>query len=416
MKKTLDDHVNTAMMLLKQGLRPYVEQKLKERYGDSWLQKAADGVRRQETAVRINRGQLDAAALLEIVWNHWYDVFRNTLSQTERTLVSELWGKRHSLAHQEEFDWDNAYRTLDSVELLLRAVFAEEADSVKKQKEELRRIMIEEESRRKGPEAAVSAVAQKDSNVQNRHKECEAWTLFKRYRFTYRGTAKDGVIVEMREEGTKATFSASLFKAILNEFSGKTIVGGFSMTNPPRDGFGWWIQNNSGNYGNKLTPRHASFIAAILVAEGYCTSQKGRGVILKFPKIEKQPLFKALLMFLSLYWLSCSQIAPTIDQTKFETVNRAAKTIEASTQIGVAYQKFVDLLQGFATEILITKDKPLNPRERELLQLYEEALDAYNDSLKLWKTMSNSSPPYAACGRREGTGRPWRWQRTASVR
>lgn len=83
MKKTLNDHVNTAMILLKQGLRPYVEQTFTKRFGNSWLQEAAEGVRNRDTADRINRGQLDAAALLEIMWNHWHDLFSNTLTQNE---------------------------------------------------------------------------------------------------------------------------------------------------------------------------------------------------------------------------------------------------------------------------------------------------------------------------------------------
>jgi hypothetical protein len=103
MNKTLSDHVNTAMMLLKQGLQPFVEQKLKESVGDAWRLKAAAGVRRPDTADRIKRGLPDVAALLEILWNQWQDVFRHELTQTERTLVSELWENRKDLAHQGEF-------------------------------------------------------------------------------------------------------------------------------------------------------------------------------------------------------------------------------------------------------------------------------------------------------------------------
>ena len=288
MKKTLNDHVNTAMILLKQGLRPYVEQTFTKRFGNSWLQEAAEGVRNRDTADRINRGQLDAAALLEIMWNHWHDLFSNTLTQNERTLVSELWGKRHSMAHQEEFSWDNAYRTLDSIELLLRAVAAEEADSVKMQKDELRRMMVEDESHQLPSEVAISVAPQGEPYELKQGKKWEAWTLSKGYKFTCEGEVSEGVSVEMGK-GTKATFSASLFEAMLNEFSGKTIVGGFSMTDPPTGGLGWWVQNNSGKYGNKLTPRHASFIAAILVAKGYCTSRQSHGILLTFPKIDKHP-------------------------------------------------------------------------------------------------------------------------------
>jgi hypothetical protein len=92
------------------------------------------------------------------------------------------------------------------------------------------------------------------------------------------------------QEATEATFSKDLFQAILIEFSDKKVIGGFSMTDPHEKGLGWWVQNNSGNYGNKLTPRHASFIAAILVAEGYCKAQMlGRNVFLTFSKFAIEP-------------------------------------------------------------------------------------------------------------------------------
>jgi len=69
----------------------------------------------------------------------------------------------------------------------------------------------------------------------------------------------------------------------LENFKGKTIRGGFSMTSPTPDGFGEWIQENSQRYGRKLTPRHGSFIAAILVNEGYIRSSLDRtAVVLHF--------------------------------------------------------------------------------------------------------------------------------------
>jgi hypothetical protein len=51
--------------------------------------------------------------------------------------------------------------------------------------------------------------------------------------------------------------------AALRHFSGKTVRGGFSMTNPTLGGFGEWIEQNSSRYGRSLTPRHGSFIACM---------------------------------------------------------------------------------------------------------------------------------------------------------
>jgi len=108
----------------------------------------------------------------------------------------------------------------------------------------------------------------------------------KRTKFYYDGSV---------EIGTRLNFvgrpwiSTEFYSAILKTFSGKTIKGGFSMTTPPPDGFGEWVKENSKKYGNKLTPRHGSFIAAILVHEGYITSSlQGNAVILSFPNVLKK--------------------------------------------------------------------------------------------------------------------------------
>ena len=56
------------------------------------------------------------------------------------------------------------------------------------------------------------------------------------------------------------------------------------MTAPTSDGLGEWVQNNSRRLNKvSLTPRHASFIAAILVSEGKITSRlRGNAVYLHF--------------------------------------------------------------------------------------------------------------------------------------
>jgi hypothetical protein len=56
------------------------------------------------------------------------------------------------------------------------------------------------------------------------------------------------------------------------------------MDNPPADGFGKWVQDNSELLnGRHLTPRHASFIAAILRNEEYLNCRlDGNAVLLDF--------------------------------------------------------------------------------------------------------------------------------------
>ncbi len=76
-----------------------------------------------------------------------------------------------------------------------------------------------------------------------------------------------------------------------------------------------------------------------------------------------------------------------IDQGKFENLHRAVKQIEGSQMAGVNYVKFGELLQNFATELLITKDKVKTKEEKDLLELFIKTYDTYSDSYSLWKKM-----------------------------
>ena len=100
----------------------------------------------------------DTQAILAIIWDHWNDVFRNTLGQAERSLVNELREVRNKWAHQEPFSTDDAYRALDSLVRLLKAVSAPEAEEVDTQRQELLRVRFEEQARRETRRAAVAPV------------------------------------------------------------------------------------------------------------------------------------------------------------------------------------------------------------------------------------------------------------------
>lgn len=110
------------------------------------------------------------------------------------------------------------------------------------------------------------------------------WTLghpSKRTQFRYYGSVETEVTIHFMME---QVIPSRLFKEILMEFRGRTIPGGFSMTDPTPGGLGEWVANHAEPLiGTRLTPRHASFIAAILVHEGKIRSSlKGNAVMLHF--------------------------------------------------------------------------------------------------------------------------------------
>jgi hypothetical protein len=73
-----------------------------------------------------------------------------------------------------------------------------------------------------------------------------------------------------------------------------------------------------------------------------------------------------------------------IDQKKFENVNRAAKSVDAATGIGINHQDFTNLLQKFAAEISILRDQIKSEKEKTVFDAYAKVLEAYQDSNTVW--------------------------------
>src|SRR5215468_11307702 len=155
---TNHERVGKAMELLKAGLTPFVEREFKNLYKVRALVEA----QRFMTSERLDANRpftpWDAAVLLRLMWDAWNDVFRKTLGQADRSLVSELRDVRNRWAHQEPFSSDDADRALDSAERLLTAVSAPQADEVRKVKMELRRTVFDEQMRTEKRRSAGTAI------------------------------------------------------------------------------------------------------------------------------------------------------------------------------------------------------------------------------------------------------------------
>ncbi|CAG1064741.1 hypothetical protein BAC1_00306 [uncultured bacterium] len=157
---TNHERVGKAMELLKEGLVPFVERELKAEHAQSWFEqvKASLGPS-QESLFRDEKAlRWDAASLLSVMWGQWNAVFKKTLGQAERTLVSELREVRNRWAHQNPFSGDDAYRALDSVGRLLTAVSAPQAEEIEKMKMELLRVRFDEQIRGEKRKSAGTAI------------------------------------------------------------------------------------------------------------------------------------------------------------------------------------------------------------------------------------------------------------------
>lgn len=144
---TNHERVGKAMDLLKEGLAPFIEREFVSVYKKAALDEAKRFVADDRLNTNRPLKEWDAAPLLRLMWDAWNDVFRKTLGQGERSLVSELREVRKKWAHQEPFSGDDADRALDSTERLLTAVSAPQAEGVRKLKMELRRLIVDEQVR-----------------------------------------------------------------------------------------------------------------------------------------------------------------------------------------------------------------------------------------------------------------------------
>src|SRR3712207_3314636 len=84
--------VGRALGLLHQGLYPFVEREMRSVYGQRWIVEATPYVPKdpklKRTVAKIL--QEDVSALLKVMIGRWAVVFKKTLGQAERALVSEL--------------------------------------------------------------------------------------------------------------------------------------------------------------------------------------------------------------------------------------------------------------------------------------------------------------------------------------
>jgi len=81
--------------------------------------------------------------------------------------------------------------------------------------------------------------------------------------FKYEGDITTGVNLHFSK--LSVCLPKELFNAVLSEFSGKKVLGGFSMTEPPAEGLGYFVREYGKNQLDRsISPRYASHLAAIL--------------------------------------------------------------------------------------------------------------------------------------------------------
>ncbi|CAG0999165.1 hypothetical protein PLCT2_02959 [Planctomycetaceae bacterium] len=150
MAKSNRERVSEGLDILRDALRPFVESRLIEVLGPKWLDQVNAG--RQVPLKRAGDvgAQWDAAALLNTINAQW-TIFSKTLDKGHRAYVNEILDIRNKAAHptlDESFSYDQTYRALDTMKLLLFAVSAGDAAArVEKLAEEAMRVKFTEQRR-----------------------------------------------------------------------------------------------------------------------------------------------------------------------------------------------------------------------------------------------------------------------------
>jgi|SRR5579862_898013 len=150
------ERAGRAFETLATGLAPFVERQMGSAHGDGWLERFVDSDPRGPSPGSLR----DPAFLLKVMADAWDSAFRARMTRTDRNLVFELRDVRNRWAHNEPFSIDDTYRALDSIERLLVAVDATEAEAVGRSKTELMRVRYEAESKKAtAPSATGGPVA-----------------------------------------------------------------------------------------------------------------------------------------------------------------------------------------------------------------------------------------------------------------
>ncbi|RMG39410.1 MAG: hypothetical protein D6725_05170 [Planctomycetota bacterium] len=130
--------------LLVEDLQPTLQRALQQHYGDRWLDIARQSFRDDRSLAPPGSAiRWDAQSLLTILWDQWPQLFRDRCGPFERSLISELREFRNRWAHQHEFDFDDTYRCLDTVDRVLRLFDGPHRQEVAAMKRDLLRMECE---------------------------------------------------------------------------------------------------------------------------------------------------------------------------------------------------------------------------------------------------------------------------------
>lgn len=170
------ERIGKALESLRQGLYPYVEQKMEEKYGKDWVAKVTSNLQDyQKSKQCADTLREDISALLRVMKKECYSEskVKGGLNKSDRGLVDELAEVRNQWAHQSTFSTDDTYRAVDSVLRLLTSISStqvvnveNQVADVEKQRQEILRLFTQEQVRHEVRSIPVSPA--EESRIRQR--------------------------------------------------------------------------------------------------------------------------------------------------------------------------------------------------------------------------------------------------------
>lgn len=144
------ERVGKGLELLRAGLKPYMEQQFKAKFGESWpdiLSARFEFKRQPDGSLHLDNQFLLKLFMIPEVWR---ELLEPLLGKTARSFAAELVDVRNRHAHDEAFTSDQTERALDTMRLLLVEVGApDEAEQAAQLRYDLQRQVFSEQTRQK---------------------------------------------------------------------------------------------------------------------------------------------------------------------------------------------------------------------------------------------------------------------------
>ena len=145
MAKSCRQYIFEALELIPDGLIAFVEKRL-----SSTINNWKSELKYKNPHINISNEQIswDQSSLLKAINDFWMDSFKDVLGRTERSYVNEIIDARNKHAHNQNFNYSDTERAIDTIKRLMEAVCSNQiATKLENLRTEVLKIQFTEKTR-----------------------------------------------------------------------------------------------------------------------------------------------------------------------------------------------------------------------------------------------------------------------------